>query len=132
MNLRTSLCAILSAGLMTGVLVLPCRSDESEKPKDKQTKLEAKAKVTKEEATKIALSKVAKSTVKECELEKEHGKLIWSFDIASPDIADITEVQVDAKTGKVISVEKETPAAQEKEKQGGTGEQKNKKAKDKD
>ena len=127
MNLKTSLCAILSAGLLAGVLVLPCRSDESEKPKDKQTKLEAKAKVTKDEATKIALSKVAKGTVKECELEKEHGKLIWSFDIATPGTTDITEVAVDAITGQIVSVDKESAADEAKEKKKEKDEEKEEK-----
>jgi uncharacterized membrane protein YkoI len=41
-------------------------------------------------------------------LEKEDGKLQWSFDVAAPDSQDITEVNVDAITGDVISVEKES------------------------
>ncbi len=41
--------------------------------------------------------------------------MIWSFDIAIPDSKDVIEAQVDAKTGKVVSVEIETPAAQKKE-----------------
>jgi len=46
----------------------------------------------------------------------EKGKLIWSFDISTPDSKDITEVAVDAITGDVASVEKETPGQQQKEK----------------
>ena len=55
-------------------------------------------------------------TVKEAELEKEKGKLIWSFDITTPDSKDVTEVNVDAITGDVVSIEKETPGQQAKEK----------------
>ena len=73
------------------------------------------ATVTKEAATKTALDKVPNGTIKEAELEKEHGKLVWSFDISSPDSKDITEVQVDAKTGRVVSVQKESPKAEKKE-----------------
>ncbi len=83
--------------------------------KDK-SKLEAQAKVTRADAEKTALAKVPHGTVKEAELEKEHGKLVWSFDIATPDSKNITEVQVDALTGEVVSVEIESPADQEKEK----------------
>ena len=54
--------------------------------------------------------------MKESELEKEHGRLVWSFDIATPGTNDITEVQVDAVTGEVVSVEKETTAQQQAEK----------------
>jgi len=38
--------------------------------------------------------KVPNGTVKESELEKEHGKLQWSLDVATPDSKDITEVNV--------------------------------------
>jgi uncharacterized membrane protein YkoI len=83
--------------------------------KSTNTELLKQAKVTKAQATKTALSKVPNGTVKESELEKEHGKLVWSFDIATPDTTDITEVQVDATTGKVLTVEKESAKAESKE-----------------
>ena len=85
--------------------------------KEDDAKLEAQAKVSKSEAQKIALAKVPKgSKITESDIEKEDGKLVWSFDIATPGSADITEIQVDAMTGKVVKVEKESPADQAKEK----------------
>ncbi len=78
-------------------------------------KLLAKAKVTKAEAEKTALTKAPNGTVKDAELEEENGKLVWSFDIARPGTKDITEVQVDAITGKIVLVEVETPKDQAKE-----------------
>lgn len=69
-----------------------------------QAQLQAEAKVAKADAEKTALAKVPNGTVKESELEREHGKLIWSFDITTPKSKDITEVQVDAKNGKVVDV----------------------------
>ena len=84
--------------------------------KDKEdAKLLAKAKVTKAEAQKTALTKAPDGTVKDAELEEENGKLVWSFDIARPGTKDITEVQVDAITGKIVLVEVETPKDQAKE-----------------
>ena len=74
----------------------------------KQANLQKEAKITKEQATATALAKVPNGTVKEAELEREHGKLVWSFDIATPGTKDISEVQVDAKTGAVVSQTKET------------------------
>jgi hypothetical protein len=50
------------------------------------------------------------------ETMKINRKLIWSFDIATLGSADITEVAVDALTGEVVAVAKETPAQQEAEK----------------
>jgi hypothetical protein len=81
-----------------------------------QTRLEESAKVTKADAERLALTRVPGGTIKESELEKEHGKLVWSFDIAAPGTRDITEVQVDAVTGAIVSVETETPAQQAAEK----------------
>jgi len=75
-------------------------------------------KISKKEAKKIALAKVPGGKIKEGELENEKGKLIWSFDIRAPGTRDITEVQVDAMTGDVVSVENETPADEKKEKAG--------------
>ena len=83
---------------------------------DKQAKLEAEAKLSRADAERIALSRVPGATIKEGELEKEHGKLIWSFDMATPDTKDVTEVNIDAITGAVIAVDKETAKDEAKEK----------------
>ena len=70
----------------------------------------------KETARQTVLAKVPNGTVKAAEIEKEKGKLQWSFDVATPDSKDITEVNVDAMTGDVISVEKESARSEAKEK----------------
>ena len=80
--------------------------------KEPDAALKAQAKVTQEAAAKTALAKVSSGKIKSAELEKEHGKLVWSFDISMPKSKNITEVQVDAKTGKIVSVEVETPEQQ--------------------
>jgi hypothetical protein len=80
-----------------------------------ETELLPKAKITKEEAQKTALAQVKNGTVKKSELEEEHGKLIWSFDISISDSKEITEVTIDAITGKVVSIEKENSKDEEKE-----------------
>lgn len=80
-----------------------------------QAGLAAQAKITRSAAGKIALAKVPSGTIKSAELEHEHGALVWSFDIASPGTADIHEILVNAKTGKIVYTEIETPKAQAKE-----------------
>jgi hypothetical protein len=80
-----------------------------------QADLMAQAKISKETAQQAALAKVPGGTIKDGELEKEKGKLIWSFDISIPDSKDIKEVAVDALTGDVVSVDTETAADQAKE-----------------
>jgi uncharacterized membrane protein YkoI len=77
--------------------------------------LESQAKISKSAAEKIALSKVPTGTIQSAELEKERGKLIWSFDISKPGTKNITEIQVDARNGRIVSVQIETPAAQMQE-----------------
>lgn len=77
--------------------------------------LAAHPKITREQASVAALAKVGKGVIKSAELEKEHGRLVWSFDIARPSAPGVTEVQVDAVTGKIVSVERESAAKEAKE-----------------
>jgi uncharacterized membrane protein YkoI len=105
---------IIAGLLATGIVAIAAAGCMSEK--QEQAELQAQAKISKEQAQQTALAKAPGGTVKEGELEKEKGKIIWSFDIATPDSKDITEVGVDAITGEVLSVEKETPEQQAKEK----------------
>ena len=79
---------------------------------ESQTALKAEAKITEEAAEQTALAKVHGGKIKSSELEREHGKLIWSFDISKPKSKNITEIQVDAKTGKIVSKQTETPKQQ--------------------
>jgi uncharacterized membrane protein YkoI len=80
-----------------------------------QAELMKQAKITKTEAEQIALAKVSRGIVKSAEIEKEKGHLVWSFDIAQPGRHDITEILIDAKTGKIISTQTESPRDQAKE-----------------
>ncbi|MEA2337901.1 MAG: hypothetical protein QOE82_1908 [Thermoanaerobaculia bacterium] len=76
-------------------------------------------KLTRAQAQKIALAK-APGTVESAELEKEQGKLVWSFDIKTSDIrtskTDITEILVNANDGSIVAVQHETPATEAAEK----------------
>jgi hypothetical protein len=80
-----------------------------------QAALKAQAKITQADAEKTALAKVPGGKIESSELENEHGKLIWSFDISVPNSVNIAEVQVDAKNGKIVSNKTETPKDQAKE-----------------
>jgi uncharacterized membrane protein YkoI len=80
-----------------------------------EAQLAARAKITRAQAEATALKKAPGGTVKSAELEEEHGKLVWSFDIARPGTRNLTEVLVDAVTGKVVSTQIETPAREAQE-----------------
>lgn len=92
--------------------------NEAKNRETSQAKLMAKANISRQAAQQTALAKVPGGTLKAGELEQENGRLQWSFDIATPDSPDITEVNVDAMTGNVISVDKESPGREAKETQG--------------
>ncbi len=89
-------------------------ADSAQKEKS-QAGLRAQAKVTEAQARDLALTKAPGGKVESSELEEENGLLIWSFDISTPGTKNITEVQVDAKEGKVVAVDIETPKDQAKE-----------------
>jgi len=76
------------------------------------------AKVSEEAARRTALAKVPNGRIETAELEHEHGRLVYSFDITAPAKAGVTEVQVNAVTGAVVSVKHETAAQEAKEKAG--------------
>src|ERR1039457_6529747 len=118
MKIKWIVCSALAAALLTGCASNQCCKSECEKKEHhhKEAKLMAEAKVSKDDAQKTALAKVPNGTIKEGELEKEKGKLIWSFDITTPDTKDITEVNVDAITGDVVAVEKEAAGKKAKDK----------------
>lgn len=110
MKNKTIVTGLLAAAIIA-VGAAGCASEKQE-----QAELQSQPKISKEQAQQTALAKAPGGTVKEAELEKEKGKLIWSFDIAAPDSKDITEVNVDAITGDVVNVEHETTKAEAKEK----------------
>ena len=74
-----------------------------------------KPRIPREKARQIALAK-APGKIESEELEQEHGKLVWSFDIRTSPEA-ITEVLVNAKDGSIVAVQHETNASEKAEKE---------------
>jgi uncharacterized membrane protein YkoI len=73
------------------------------------------AKITEEEAAAAAQARVPKGTIQSVELEREKGKIIYSYDIKTTGASGVDEVHVDAMTGKVIAFAHESPAMEQKE-----------------
>ena len=111
MKTRTVLCAALTLGLLAAGLATPAVAKQKETPK-------TKARITLAQAEKTIHQLWQQGKIKSSDLEEENGKLIYSFDIATPGTKNLIEAQIDAMTGKVISVEMETPADEQKEGQG--------------
>jgi uncharacterized membrane protein YkoI len=97
--------SLASAGAVTAQKAKP----------ETQARLMRQAKVSKAVATKTALAQVPKGKVRSSEIERENGKLIYSFDIKVAGKPGIEEINVDALTGAVIAHEHETPTGEKKE-----------------
>ena len=110
--------AILAAALPVVAATSASANDADHGDKDHQDALKAQAAISRADAEKLALAKVEGGTVKEAELEEEDGRLVWSIDIRSPGTKDVTEVLVDAKAGKIVSIETESSEAEKKEANG--------------
>jgi uncharacterized membrane protein YkoI len=78
--------------------------------------LTKQAKISKDSATTIALARVPGSTISSAEIERENGRLIWSFDLKTAGKSGIDEVNVNALTGKVVGkTQHEGPKTEKKE-----------------
>ena len=74
-----------------------------------------KDRISMERAQKIATDAQV-GTIESKELEHEHGKWVYSFDIRGSDKKMIHEIQVDAKNGTIVSQKIETPSQEAAEK----------------
>jgi uncharacterized membrane protein YkoI len=77
--------------------------------------LARQAKVTETVAAATAQRRVPAGKIEGVELERENGKLMFSYDIKTSGKSGIDEVNVDAITGKIIGVGHESAAAEKKE-----------------
>lgn len=105
MRTLTTLAFVALCTLGSGAAV--AQQPTSTYKRDVPDSLAAQAKVGEDSARAVALRRVPGGTIQELELEREDGKLVYSFDIKVAGKAGITEVLVDALTGKVVSVEHE-------------------------
>ena len=109
-----SLVALASALITYGV---NAQATTAVKPmKEANAGMLARARVTPDSARRLALAQVANGVIDEEEIEEEHGKLVYSFDIKVRGRRGVEEVQIDALSGAMVSHEHETPrqAAQER------------------
>lgn len=102
--------AIAFAGVLSAGLLAATRQDIP-------PELARQARITLEQARATALAKVPHGEVSSVELEKEKGKLVYSFDIVVPGKSGVEEVAVDAVTGKVVGMHHETAQDERREKE---------------
>ena len=93
---------LLAAAAAITLTASPLLAQKTTAKHETQEQLQAEAKIPMEMARATALARVKNGTVKSEELEREHGRLIYSFDITVPKRSGVDEVNVDAKTGKLV------------------------------
>jgi uncharacterized membrane protein YkoI len=89
-----------------------------------QAALRKEAKVAERDARKTALAQVPGGKVQSHELERENGKLIYSYDIKVAGKPGVEEINVDAVTGEIVAHEHEDAKAEAREKKAEAGGQK--------
>src|SRR5438105_15139330 len=120
------------ASLFAAMLVLGAAtsaSAQAAKPATKkaatsQAALRKEAKVAEADARKTALAAVPGGKVRSHELERENGKLIYSYDIKVAGKSGIEEVNIDAMTGEIVAHQHEDAKAEAKEKKAEAKEKK--------
>lgn len=116
MNVMSNLTRISFAIAMALFAVAPLAAQTPAKPKATAAKTH---RITADQAKKIALAKFKGKVTKAPVLEKEDG--VWQWEVIVVDGKTMTEVNVNADTGKIGSTEKVTEkeeAAEKKKKKG--------------
>ncbi len=130
MKSRHTISAFIIAGIITAAPALSAQAGKAPvtnpvvtakaktaapKKEESQAALQKEAKIPLADATATAKKEVPTGKVTAHELEREKGKLIYSFDITIAGKSGIEEVAVDAMTGAMIEHAHETPTDEAKE-----------------
>ncbi|MBU6365283.1 MAG: PepSY domain-containing protein [Gemmatimonadetes bacterium] len=95
----------LALGALCGALALApaLEAQKGAYKKEIPAKLAKEATITEAAAAATALAKVPGGSIMFVELEKTHGKLVYTYDITVAGKKGMDVVEVDAKTGAVVS-----------------------------
>jgi uncharacterized membrane protein YkoI len=91
------------------------RKHRTMKKAESQADLQKEAKISEATARATALKEVPNGTVKSSELEREKGKLVYSYDITVPGKTGVEEVNVSATDGSVVGKMHESAKTESKE-----------------
>jgi hypothetical protein len=108
----------LVGALAAAVLAAPTAGAQAAYKRELPDSLVKQAKIAEDVAAATAQKRVPNGKIQSVELEREDGKLIFSYDIKTEGKAGIDEVHVSAISGKLLSFEHETPAQERKEAAG--------------
>src|SRR5689334_10113242 len=102
----TLLAATLALGASTSASAQDAKAS-ARKEATSQAALRREAKIAEADARKTALAAVPGGRVKSHELERENGRLIYSYDIKVAGKPGVEEVNVSAITGEIVAHEHE-------------------------
>jgi uncharacterized membrane protein YkoI len=97
-----------AAGVSTACMRGQVRVVQGISIKEDKPGLWQRATLSPDAAMRTALARVPGGRITEAELEEEDGRLLYSFDIRVEGRSGVEEVQVDARTGEVVSIEHES------------------------
>ena len=103
------------AALLLGIASLGSTQQPAIRVKEDRPGLLKHATITPDSAIRLAQARLPAGRIQSAEIESEDGRLIYSFDLKTAGRSGIDEVNVDAKTGKVLPVEHEGPRAEARE-----------------
>ena len=95
--------------------VLRAQTGDQRYKRDIPDSLAKHAKISEDAAAAVARKRVPKGNIEGVELERENGKLMYSYDIKTAGKSGIDEVNVDAVSGRIIGFSHESPAAEKRE-----------------
>ena len=115
--LRSITRTLLSTAFVVAA-VAPLGAQQAPSPpykRDLPAQLLAKATVKEADAARVARARFPKAHIRAVELEDEGGRLIYSYELKTAGKAGIDEVNVNAKTGKLVNTEHEGAKAESNE-----------------
>ena len=115
--IRPTTTLLASSLLAAGAAVSPLAAQATHHSykRDLPPALVKEATVSEASAAKSAEAQVKHGRIQAVALENEGGKLIYSYDVKVRGKSGVEEVNVDAKTGKVVSAEHESAKTEKKE-----------------
>ena len=103
------------AAIVLSAAAAGAQAPKHQKKVETQAELQKEAHMTMADARALALKTVPTASIQAGEIEREGGKLIYSFDMKVPGKSGIDEVNIDAMTSRLVSNQHETPKAERAE-----------------
>lgn len=114
---RSIMQTLVAAGAITvaASTTLAAQGQSANYKRDLPADLVKQATVSEANAAKTVAARLPNGRIQAVELENEDGRLIYSYEVKVPGRSGIEEINVNAKTGAVVSTEHETPASERRE-----------------